>query len=189
MKINLQNFDHDNFLIFPHDFHGEEVKLIIPNHIGCQWSKETMFQRSVVVNSEGDVISLSFPKFFNLGEKPDLYPDVEKFNDGVAMEKIDGCCEENVILITENGEKTIKEICETKYSGKVLGYNHDLEKEEFSKIIEYSILENNDDWYELTLADNSTIKLTGNHRVWLPELNCYRMVKDLIGNEEFLLKK
>ena len=29
-------------------------------------------------------------------------------------------------------------------------------------------------WYEIELEDGTTLRLTGNHRVYLPEKHCYR---------------
>ena len=45
----------------------------------------------------------------------------------VITEKVHGCCDENTILITEDGEKTIKEICDTKYKGMILSFDVDKE--------------------------------------------------------------
>jgi hypothetical protein len=102
-------------------------------------------------------------------------------------EKIDGCLNFNTELITEkDGKKTIQEICETKYKGKVLSYNHNKDKFVYTTIKNYSIKENNNDWYEISY-NNEKIILTGNHLVWLPILNCYREVKYLTENDEFLL--
>lgn len=191
MKINLLDIDTESFVIRDVQIAGETCYLVFPKHIGCKWTKQNLIFRSSVWNSEGELISASFKKFFNWGEKPELAytPFSLKANGGCQiLEKLDGCCDETTILITEDGEKTIREICETEYTGKVLGFNHDSEKECMTNIIAHSIQENNNDWYELELDDGKTIKLTGNHMVWLPDLNCYRRVDKLKGNENFLLK-
>jgi len=110
----------------------------------------------------------------------------------IIFEKLDGenCLSENSLLITEfDGKKTIRWICETKYNGRVLCYDIDKKAEIFSKVINWSILENNDDWYELTLDDDRTIILTSNHKVWLTVDKCYRLVSDLKINDDFLLRK
>jgi hypothetical protein len=44
-------------------------------------------------------------------------------------------------------------------------------------------MNNNNDWYELELYSGKNIKVTGNHRIWLPELKCYREVRDFVGEE------
>ncbi len=43
------------------------------------------------------------------------------------------------------------------------------------------------EWFEIQLEDNTKIKLTGNHRVWIPKLDCYRRVDQLTCNESFLV--
>jgi len=132
------------------------------------------------------VMSYGFYRFFNSGET-----NAAKINWDLArvLEKADGCCHANTILITEDGEKTIQDICENKYRGKVLAYDVNTNNEVFDEVVAHSILENNSDWYEIILENGGTIKLTGNHLVWLPELNCYRRVDELNEGDEVLLKK
>jgi len=89
-------------------------------------------------------------------------------------------------IITEDGVKTIKEICDTKYFGKILSYNLDSNTNEMNDIINHSIMNNNNDWYEIELENDKKIKLTSNHLVWFPELKCYREVKYL-KNGDYLM--
>jgi len=108
----------------------------------------------------------------------------------IETEKLDGCLDGDTLIETIDGIKTIKEICETKYSGKVKTFNLETQKEEFRKILGHSIKEpTTHQWFEIILKNNTKIKITGNHKVWLPELLCWRRVDELDGNEEFLLKK
>lgn len=104
--------------------------------------------------------------------------------------KIDGssCLSEETIIITEDGKKTIKDICENKYSGKVLSYNIKENKEEMKEINNHFIMNNNNDWYEIELENGEILKLTGNHRVYLPGLNCYRQAKELSIDDIFYIK-
>ncbi len=119
----------------------------------------------------------------------ELFPEYKKYT-WVATEKLDGCLDENTILETEEGEKTIREICDSKYQGKVKSLNLDKQKEEFRKILSHSIKDDPDrQWFEIILENNKKIKITGNHEVWIPKLKCWRRVDELDGNEEFLLKK
>jgi len=130
------------------------------------------------------VMSLAFTKFFNSEEGNAHKID---WNTAHVLEKLDGCLDETTILITEVGEKSIKEICDTKYSGKVLSY--DIEKNEivFDEILAHSVKNNINNWYEIEMENGETIKLTGNHRVWLPKLSCYRKVEDLSEGDEVLI--
>ena len=147
-----------------------------------KWDDITLAMRGTVLDNEGNLVAKSFNKFFNYEEIGNL-PN-EKFD---VYEKLDGCCHEDTVLITNEGEKTIKEICETDFSGEVLSYNIDNNNIEFKTILTTSILENNNDWYELELDNGIEIKLTGNHKVYLPELKCYRRVDELNGDEVFLI--
>lgn len=97
------------------------------------------------------------------------------------------CVSEDTIIITEDGEYTIKYICENKYSGKILSYNPITNSNEWNEILNHSIMNNNNDWYEIELDDGSKMKATGNHKVWLPNLLCYRELRELT-TEDFLLK-
>lgn len=180
----------------PNQFHfkectiaGDECYLIHPKDMATDWTDEnSRFRSCIVRKSDNLVVSQGFRKFVNLGEKPAF----ETWNFGNKFEarrKLDGCCDEDTILLTEDGEKTIREICESSYKGKVLGFNHQTNHEEYTAVIAHSIKSNNDDWYLLELKDGSYIKLTGNHRVYLPNLDCYRCVEDLTIEDEFLLIK
>jgi hypothetical protein len=97
------------------------------------------------------------------------------------------CLSGDIEVITEDGIKKISEICETKYEGKVLSYNIISEIDEWNYVNSHSIMTNNNDWYEIELEDGTIIKATGNHKIWIPDLFCYREVKDLEENI-FLLK-
>jgi intein/homing endonuclease len=153
------------------------------------WNQFTVIARGLILDlKDKKVIATSFPKFFNYGEMEELSCSFldSKF---IVSEKVDGCCHEDVILVTEDGEMTIKDICEKKYNGKILSYNIYEDKVEFKQIEGYFVSSNSKQWYELELEDGTKIKLTGNHKVYLPDLSCYRKVEDLNGNERFLLKK
>lgn len=101
--------------------------------------------------------------------------------------KTDGCLDENTLIETENdGLLTIKYICDTKYKGKIKSFNPYNNIIEYNNIINHSIKSNNNDWYEIELSNNKILKVTGNHRIWINNLKCYRKVEDLDGTEIFL---
>jgi hypothetical protein len=141
--------------------------------------------RGLILDSKTfNVISLSFFKFFNIQE---AHAHAIDWDSAIFYKKLDGCLEENIILITEEGEKTIKEICETKFFGKVQSFDIESNKIVFDEIVGHSIKKNINNWFEIELEDGSIIKLTANHRVWLPNLKCYRAVSDLMPDDEFLV--
>ena len=101
--------------------------------------------------------------------------------------KRDGCLDAETLIETEkDGTLTIKEICEKKFGGKVKSLNIENNKLEYRKVLNTWIKEKTDNWYEIILEDDTTIKITGNQMVWLPELMCYRRVDELDGTETFL---
>lgn len=72
-------------------FIGETpVYLVQPVHIGAAWSSDNLIFRSSVWTAEGKPVSLSFKKFANFGEKPEVFPVPTSLNGCELMEKIDG---------------------------------------------------------------------------------------------------
>jgi len=106
---------------------------------------------------------------------------------GIPKTDEDRCLSEETIIHTEDGLKTIKEICDTKYVGKVKSYNTELSTETFENIIGHSIMNNNNDWYKITLENGQTINGTSNEKLYLPGLNCFREIKDLTVDDLILL--
>ncbi len=90
MKLDLRLADTENFMCHQHFVGEHPVMLIQPVHIGCNWTKENMMFRSVVVDMEGNIVSASFKKFFNWGEKPHLTPPPTNLANASLMEKLDG---------------------------------------------------------------------------------------------------
>lgn len=111
----------------------------------------------------------------------------------IVSEKLDGenCVDKNTIIETNDGKKTIVELCKNKEKNiKIASYNEFENKVEFKKVLKYhDNLSDQDEWYEIELEDGTILRLTGNHRVYLPENHCYRKVCDLNGDEKILLKK
>lgn len=109
----------------------------------------------------------------------------------IGTVKMDGenCLDGETIIITEDGEKTIKEICETQYKGKTITFNELTSELEWKEIVNHMQVETNEDdeWFELEIENNTKLRITGEHYVFLPKLNCYRQVKDLSEEDEILL--
>ena len=91
MKINIdKDIDRESFMVHEHFIGGELVYLVQPKHIGAKWTKDNLHFRSSVWNYDGELISASFPKFFNWGEQPDLSPVPTSLNNSNIVEKLDG---------------------------------------------------------------------------------------------------
>lgn len=136
---------------------------------------------------ETKVLARPFHRFFNLGQDAAAKID---FNDPETRfyEKLDGCCHESTLVRTSLGTLTIKEICENYKQGiSALSFNIITGELEFDEIVGSLIQDNNNNWYELELEDGSKVVLTGNHKIYLPELSCYRRVDELSGQEKVLV--
>jgi hypothetical protein len=92
MIIEIQSIDRTQFMVHPHTLNNEVVWLVQPNHIGCSWKPNNIHFRSSVWDSNGNPVSLSFPKFPNLFEKPDVFPVPTNLKNAVITEKLDGSC-------------------------------------------------------------------------------------------------
>jgi len=138
----------------------------------------------------GEVISRPWHKFFNVNEKPETQFNLINLEEPhIILEKLDGCCEENTILLTQNGEMTIKDICDQKYRGLVLGYNHIFNQVYWTPVVGHSVKDNNnDEWYEIETQDGKVVKLTSNHKVWCVNKKSYIKVSDLTEDDEFLIQ-
>ena len=146
------------------------------------------------------ICKMKYPRTYHFTNSPGLQNDDrhQKNVDNligvpiVITEKIDGenCLEESTLVCTKNdGDKTIKWICENKYKGKILTYNTYTQQEEYCEVEEHLISSESDDWYSLELYDGKSIILTGDHMVWVNDLECYRKVRNLQEGDEFLLKR
>jgi hypothetical protein len=90
VKVNLP-IEEGCFNVTPSKFCNLDCYLITPE-IDAKWNNNNLFYRSLITDKDGTILSSSWPKFFNYGEKSDCYPDPEKFNDWKCEEKVDGSC-------------------------------------------------------------------------------------------------
>ncbi len=134
-------------------------------------------------------VAVPMKKFWNVGQRPETSPEaLAALGDPVDVrEKIDGCCDGDTVILTDKGEMTIREVCESDFIGKVLSFNVDTQSQEYKDVLNTSIISQTDNWFELELDDGTKVHLTGNHRVWLPQMLCYRRVDELNGDEQILL--
>jgi len=107
----------------------------------------------------------------------------------LITEKLDGCLEENTLIETEDGEKTIKKICDSKYTGKIKSFDIFENKISWDNIVGHKIRKNINNWYEIETEDGEKISLTGDHKIYINNLKCWRQVKDLDGTEDLLIRK
>jgi hypothetical protein len=100
----LDKIDITEFFIKQKVIMGDMCTLICPIAFP-KWTPENLMYRSSIWNQAGEPVSLSFKKFFNEGEAPELYPNPLDFKDWKAIEKIDGSA---LIVSDYRGEKIFR---------------------------------------------------------------------------------
>lgn len=132
------------------------------------------------------------PRKVRDGEEPNFYigtyqslvkyPDefFEKFNVVVT----DECLHPNTLIEMSDGSK--KKISEVNIGDGVWTYNTDKNRKEIKEVdYVYKNLSKTENMYELELEDNSTIFITGNHKVLLKN-NIWERVDNLNENDDIL---
>lgn len=109
MKTNLSTINRDIFRLTTGEIAGEECTLVTPLENWSGWNKENLIFRSSIWNSEGELISAGFPKFFNWNESSHICPEPTDIRKCEVVEKIDGSL---LILSRYKGEL----ICRTRNS-------------------------------------------------------------------------
>lgn len=117
------------------------------------------------------------------------YPDVlVEGEDVFYLEKLHGCADYHTLIDTvEFGVLPIGHIVQQQLCVHVASYDTITNEISYNLVESHRELPNNDDWYELETVDGEVVKLTGNHPVWLPDINCYRRVDELVGTEKVLV--
>lgn len=103
-------------------------------------------------------------------------------------EKFDGCLDYNTPIETlEFGILPIGKIVEEKIECKVKSFDIENNEVLYESILGFSVEDNKDNWFEIILENGKKIIVTENHYIWLPDLKCWRQVKDLKENDNLLL--
>lgn len=109
----------------------------------------------------------------------------------VVTAKMDGenCLDEASTISTPGGAASIEALCRAGYRGFVRAFDTVTGNEVWDEVVGTSILPPNDDWFDVELEDGRILRVTGNHRLWIPEEQCYRAVRELRGDEVVLLEQ
>jgi hypothetical protein len=106
----------------------------------------------------------------------------------IITEKFHGCVHYDTIIETlEFGEKKIGEIVNNRINCNIKAFNTETNEVVFVPIDDFYYIPDDGEWYEIELEDGKNLIITGNNPVWLPELNVYRRVDELIGDEILLI--
>ena len=99
-----------------------------------------------------------------------------------------GCVDADTIVEDSNGNLyTIKEVVDNKLNINIKAFDHTTNIITYVPIDNFYMIPNDGEWYEIELENGKTIKIIGNNPVFIPELNCYRRVDELKGDESLLL--
>lgn len=111
-------------------------------------------------------------------------------SDYIAKTDETRCLSYDSLILTDLGYLKIGDIVENNINCKVLSYNENNDRLEFKKIIGSDSSRNNNDWYNVECIDGDgniiDIKATSNHMFYLPELNIYRNLNQLISGDSLL---
>ena len=111
-----------------------------------------------------------------------------RFKDGKldkAVTRGNGCLDYDSVIETDKGELKIGEIVEKHIDCKVKSFDFKNNKIIWNDVKNYFINDNDEKWYCLTLEDGRKIKITGNHQVYVKNLNKFKKVEDLTENDDF----
>ena len=89
MFVDL-NLIGDDFLKKEGEFGGRKAILVNPKDFGVEWTQKNSIFRSSVWSEAGELLSPSFKKFVNWGERPEAFPVPENILNCSVMEKLDG---------------------------------------------------------------------------------------------------
>lgn len=134
------------------------------------------------------------PLPFGLGKTDEIrWQNIEDLPFGepiVVTAKWDGCLKGNTRVITEQGELTIAELVDGNMIGThVATLDTNTGELEYQPILSTSVKDNEGkQWFEVELDDGTITTLTGNHKVWLPDLCCYRRTDELCEGDAVLVK-
>jgi len=134
VKIDLQSIDKESFMVHQHFIGEHECFLVQPKNIGATWNKENLIYRSSLWDKEGNPVSLSFKKFFNYDEKPDIFPAPSDLKNAKLMEKLDGS---TLIFSRYKGHTVIRTRGTVDAHKQANGHEIDYLCEKYKKFITY----------------------------------------------------
>lgn len=106
------------------------------------------------------------------GDQAGLFP-----TNRVSKSDQERCVSGDTLVATPNGEKEIKDIV----SGDVvLSFNHDTGEVQPKTVTGVMVKSRKTSgWFKIRTSSGKVITATGNHRIWVESLQCYRRVDEL----------
>jgi len=133
MKITLPS-EENGFYLNPVQYFDRKATLITPK-ADAKWTKDNLIFRSLIVDSKSmEVLSSGFPKFMNLGEKPECYPNPDDYIDWEVVEKIDGTL---VIVDYYKGEINLRTRGTVNYKTQLNSIDFEMLLNKHPEVIDY----------------------------------------------------
>lgn len=151
-----------------------------------KWEKKAKTGYSEDINKAGQ------KSYFDpmLAHKYSEYPHKIKWPCFIQL-KANGCLHYDTLISMSDGtQKKIGDLVHSRSRELVKTYNTDLNIIENKPITATMLSRVNEgkpsQWYKLEFEDGRTLTITGNHRIWVNNLKCWRRVEDLDGTEDIL---
>lgn len=185
----FEGFDEEKHFCFTHSFPDFPVKegMDVSSLLGI-----IKYEPVIPSSMSGEVTNIGIEHKINFDvENIQKFPHlIQEGEEVIITEKGHGCLPFHSKLVTlEYGETTIGNIVDNKLECHIKSHDIVTNDVVYELVEGWQCLENNDDWYEIELEDGSIIEITGNHKIWIPNLGVYRKVEDLDGTEKFLIDK
>lgn len=155
-------------------------KVKLPCLMGSQNKANTAEEMDLFIKKNGK----SYMRTFKMDGSSAVLKYVNgKFVSG--MSRGNGCFDYETLLETDKGKLPIGYIVENQIFCNIKAFDIDKQEEVWTPVKNHFINENNSQWYELETDDGKIIKVTGNHKVWIPSSKVWKKVEDLEIGEEF----
>lgn len=153
MQIDLSKIDRDSFEVKSQN----GLNLVVPKNIGVSWNKDNLIFRSSIWNDSGELVSASFPKFFNWGEQNIITPIPSNIEECNLVTKMDG----STLIVSKYDDKLIIRTRGTFDAClQPNGFEIDILKEKYPKVFDNQWI---NDGYSLIYE-----WVTPNNRIVLP---------------------
>lgn len=166
--------------LFPQDQTSEKIT----EYLGV-----TKYEPPIIFDANADLVPLPEGLSVYDIEGADRYTTVaEVLMDRwvVISEKVEGCVSGDTLVETLlNGTIPIKEVA---VGIMVKSFSIDTGEIEYCEVLESQVKDNNGDWFEVELENGAIIRITGDHRIWMPDKRCWRKAKDIEEGDEIIFE-
>jgi RNA ligase (TIGR02306 family) len=175
---------------YPKTYQGVEGEKLRTIRLRRALSQGLLLPLSVLAHVESELfegLDVSFPLGIVKWEPPPEFTSADakgNFPSFIIKTDQERCVSGDTLIDTDAGLKPIKEIVDEKLAVKVKSFNHETNQVEFKEVTDWSVMtRKKNTWLKITTKSGKEILVTKNHRVWVENLQCYRLAEDLfVGN-------